>query len=268
MAKAQEGFLYESNAYNALQKYNISYGGTAGASSDKPDLTVINRKGKTSGVELKINPTAAGSLVLKYYNGKWDYGEYAGSPEKEFLYSIGEKYNLMREMNTSGSHGAAWRQNIPALQNDSSGNKILAPGIKDKATAYKRDIANFGGDAEIHINVTAKAVCDYYNAKDCYYINVGTHGFFLLNKKDPLGLNKELTTLGYPKINDFANSASCKIRVRCQLKSSSRSDYQFVMTLQFSRVTSQQYNIAPLRRGSKSLIDTASLSQNKILAAF
>ena len=42
---AQEGFLYESNAYAALQKYNISTGGVAGASHDKPDLT-IKAKGK------------------------------------------------------------------------------------------------------------------------------------------------------------------------------------------------------------------------------
>jgi hypothetical protein len=265
--KAQEGFLYESNAHAALKKYNIAYGSTAGASHDKPDLTIA-RKNKTSGVELKISPTAAGSLVMKYHKGKWDYGDYAGEAEKEFLHGIGEKYNLLKEMNSDGTHGAKWRNSIPALQNDANGNKILAPGIKDKATAYKRDIGNFGKDAEIHINVPAKAVCDYYNAKNCYYINVGTHGFFLLNKSDPLGINAALKKIGYPAVQDFANSANCKIRVRCQLKSSSKSDYQFVMTLQFSGVTKQAYNIAPLRSGSKSNIDTTALSKNKLLAAF
>jgi len=37
---AQEGFQYEENAYRALQKYGISTGGVAGASHDKPDLTI------------------------------------------------------------------------------------------------------------------------------------------------------------------------------------------------------------------------------------
>ena len=65
---AQKGFEYEENAYKALQKFKISTGGVAGASHDKPDLTVKNNQNKTAGVELKISPTAAGSLVMKYFN--------------------------------------------------------------------------------------------------------------------------------------------------------------------------------------------------------
>ena len=84
----QEGFLYEENAYKALQKYKISTGGTAGASHDKPDLT-IQSKGKTPiGCELKNSPTAAGSLVMKYYNNKWDFGEYKGEVEMRRLADI------------------------------------------------------------------------------------------------------------------------------------------------------------------------------------
>lgn len=267
--KAQEGFLYEENTHKALKLHKIvdPKSGPAGASHALPDITII-RNGEKSGLELKISPTAAGSLVMKYVNGKWVYGSYKGEPEKEFLQYIGEKNNLLRIMNSSGSAGTKWRQNTPALRNDAAGNKILAPGIKDKAIAYKKDIANFGGDAEIHIRVSAKTVSDYYNKKGCHYLNVGTHGFFLLNGLDPLGLNKALKTIGYPPIQDFSSSADCKIRVRCQLKSSSKSDYQFVMTLQFSNVTKQIYNIAPLRTGSKSNIDTRALKTNRILAAF
>lgn len=78
---AQQGFVYESNAYDALQKYSISTGGVAGASHDKPDLTIQKGK-KTSGVELKLSPTAAGSLVLKYYNGKWALGDTGGDVKR------------------------------------------------------------------------------------------------------------------------------------------------------------------------------------------
>ena len=41
---AQEGFAYETNAYNALFTLDISTGGTAGASHDKPDLTIKKKK--------------------------------------------------------------------------------------------------------------------------------------------------------------------------------------------------------------------------------
>lgn len=264
---AQEGFLYEENAYAALQRYKISTGGTAGASHDKPDLT-IQAKGKrpTSGCELKNSPTAAGSLVMKYYKGKWSFGDYKGDPEKEFMYALAMKANLLREMNTSGQAGSKWRGKTPALQNDASGKKILAPGFTDKKKAYEFDLKQFGGANEVHIDVGGKAVSDYYNSKKCHYINVGTHGFFLLNKTDPLKLNAALKKSGHSAIQDFSTSANCKIRVRCQYKGAG--DYQFVMTLQFYGVKKSQYNLAPLRSGSKSDIDIKALEKDPILKAF
>jgi hypothetical protein len=108
------------------------------------------------------------------------------------------------------------------LQNDASGKKILQRGnwskVADKKRAYAYDLNNFGGPNEVHIEVGAKAVCDYYLTKKCSYINVGTHGFFTLNGVDKLGLNAQLTKMKKPHIPDFASSASCKIRVRVQVK--------------------------------------------------
>lgn len=263
---AQEGFLYEEHAYKALEKYGISTGGTAGASHDKPDLTIQNASKKKIGCELKNSPTAAGSLVLKYVNGKWAFGDTDGEVEKEFLKSLGESAKLLQKMTTQ------WKGKIPMLQNDASGKKKLRIGswsdIKDKERAYNHDIAMFGAENEVHIDVGAKAVCDYYLKKKCSYINVGTHGFFTLNGTDTLGLNTKLKKLKHQEIPNFANSATCKIRVRVQLKSSSKKDYQFVMTLQFGGVKKSPYNIAPLRAGSKSDIDTAKLSKDPLLLAF
>lgn len=262
---AQKGFEYEENAYNALQKYGISTGGTAGASSDKPDLTLKNSANKTAGCELKISPTAAGSLVMKYIKGLWQYGDYEGEPEKEFLYSIGEEYNLLKEMNVSGTHGKNWRGKTPSLQNDEKGKKILI-GSADKTKSYQMDLAQYGGENEIHIDIPASAICDYYITKKCSYINVGTHGLFTLNGKDTLSLNKRLKTIKKETIPDFGKSAKCVIRVRCQYKGGG--DYQFVMTLQFSRVTKSPYNIAPLKKGSSSTIDVSALSKDPIVLAF
>jgi hypothetical protein len=261
---AQEGFLYESNAYKALQKYKISTGGTAGASHDKPDLT-IKKKTKTIGCELKISPTAAGSLVMKYYNGKWDYGDYKGEVEKEFLHSIGEKFNLLREMNSSGPAGKNWRGKVPCLQNEKDGKKKII-GAKSPEDAYKKDLKKFGANNEIHIEVPASAICEYYIKKKCSYINIGSHGLFTLNNKDELQLNKSLKSNNLAAIPDFSSSATAMIRIRCQYKGSG--SYQFVMTLQFSQVKKSPYNLAPLKSGSSSEIDEKVLKSDSILLAF
>ena len=238
---AQQGFLYEENAYHALQRYKISTGGVAGASHDKPDLSLVTKSIKTpAGCELKISPTAAGSLVMKYYKGKWSYGDFKSDPEKEMMVFIGEKYNLLENMNTSGPAGKDWRNKIPALQNDATGKKVLTAGFKDKKKAYDHDLMLFGGQNEVHIAIPPKAICDYYNQKKTQYLNVGTHGFFLMNKSDPLKLNSKLTT----KIPDFASAASARIRIRCQPKGGG--DYQFVMTLEFSKVSKSPYNLCPI----------------------
>lgn len=269
--RTQEGFLYEQRAYDALNKYDISTGGTAGASHDKPDLT-IQARGKKIGCELKNSPTAAGSLVMKYFGGKWSYGDYKGEIEKEMLVSIANKVNLLQEMNKSGPHGKAWRKSKPILQNNQSGGKILVIGninsLQDRKKAYDVDLMNFGGENELHIDVGSKAVCDYYITKKCSYICVGTHGFFTLNGKDVLGLNKKLQALGYPPIPDFAKSSDTKIRMRCHLKSKSKAQYQWSLTLQFGNVKKSPYNIAPIKKGSKSDIDVAKLKNDPILLAF
>jgi hypothetical protein len=268
----QEGFLYEENAYAELEKYGISTGGTAGASHDKPDLTIKAKAKTTTGCELKNSPTAAGSLVMKYYNGKWDFGDYIGEPEKEMLVSIAKGVNLLREMNTSGMAGMEWRKSEPILQNDKLGKKKLLIGdiskLKDRQKAYAKDIQSFGGKKEIHIDVGSKAVCDYYITKKCSYINVGTHGFFTLNGQDDLGLNKKLKALGLAEIPDFSSNSKTIIRMRCQLKSKSQAQYQFSLTLQFSGVKKSPYNIAPIKRGTKSTIDVTALKNDSILLAF
>ena len=214
---------------------------------------------------MKISPTAAGSLVMKYVNGKWAYGEYEGHVEKEFLHSIGEKFKLLEQMNTKGDAGKNWRKKVPCLQNDKDGNKKIV-GAKSGKEAYEKDIKKFGGENEIHIDVPASVICEYYSKKKCSYINIGTHGFFTLNGKDDLDLNKALKDNDLPAIPDFGKSASAIIRVRCQAKGGD--SYQFVMTFQFSKVKKSPYNLAPLKTGSSSDIDKKALKQDSILIAF
>jgi hypothetical protein len=261
---AQNGFIYENNASAVLKTYGISTGITAGASHDKPDLELIHPIKKTSsGCELKISPTAAGSLVLKYYKGKWGFGDYKDDPEKIFLYDLGKKYKLLAILNKEWGGSK-----VPYLQNDISGKKVLPKGIS-KDQAYKKDLAQFGGSNEVKINIPAKGISDYYNTKHCEYINVGTHGFFLLNKIDPFKLNEKLVQMNAPVIPDFSNSTNAGIRCRCQYKGSG--DYQFVMTLQFSGTKKSPYNIAPIMSSTNVAINKKSLdtgNNSTLLAAF
>jgi len=306
---AQQGFVYEEKAYAALNKagplkVDISTGGVAKSSADKPDMT-IHRHGKSDGVELKISPTAAGSLVMKYVQptgrgrGKWIYGslkDKSGSdmPEKVFISGVGEEMNLLREMNTSGTYGKKWREHpggarkTPALQIQANGSKCFGAGCNNIRESYVCDIANYGKDNEIKIVVPASKISDYYNKKKTHYLNVGTHGFFLLNS-DPLGLSAKMVELGHDPIPDFGKgeNAKCMIRVRVQDKSKSGplkhgfieghlldaaedrvGGYQFTMTLQFSGVKTSPYNIAPIVSTKDVNINLKRLRVEKLLQAW
>jgi hypothetical protein len=254
---AQQGFLYEQNTYKALSSFGVKCLPPAGASSDKPDLTIVKDK-KNYGVELKNQPTAAGSLVMQYYKGAWHFGPTDNNPEKEFLQSVGEGVDILKTMNKG-----QWKGLVPVLQYEN--NKKTYIGGKNEKQGYQIDIAKFGGQGakDIYEIVPNKVIADYYNSKKCHYINIGTHGFFLLNKKDPLGLNKMLAKAKLPPIPDFAATSSAKtqIRVRCQYKSPG---YQFAFTLQFGNVAKSPYNIAPVQGAA--LINKTLLKKSPLIA--
>lgn len=272
----RRGFDYEVNAYRALKEYDISFGASpAGAASDRPDLEIKKdkRKAKTTGVELKLSPTAAGSLVLKYYNGKWSFDDPGKDPEKLLMIDMAKKVRLFRGYLNSQS--SAWGRNTPLLQNDPAnprtklvnGKKFSSYTISQKGEFYKTDISNYGGQKEVIINVPAAKICDYYKAKKCSYMQVASHGFYILNGKDDFGLNRILQSKGMPKIPDFKNSVKARIRCRCQIKSVSKKDYQFVMTLDFQSAVKSPYNLAPIMSAKnvkikKSKTDDGLLTEN------
>ena len=255
----QKGFIYENNLYNALKKCGIAGGNPpAGAESNRPDLEIKHVKDpntKTEGCELKLAPTAGGSLVMKYTDGKWHFDPKAAKDkEKAFMIAVAKKANLLTEMNTRGTYGTNWRGKIPFTTNDKQGRKVLSEEVKNKREAYEKDIKQFGGQNEVKIPVPTKVMCDYYNLKDTHYLNVASHGFYLMNKRDPLKLNNGINGQIIP---DFATSARLQIRVRCQSKGGG--DYQFAMTLEFGGVRNSPYNIGPILSPKVVEIDKRSL---------
>ena len=99
---AQQGFVYEENTTKFLKKFGLSDGITAGASHTRPDL-MLTVRGKQAGCELKISPTAGGSLVIKAYaNSKphWRFGEIDhDETEKKFLADLAKQSGVLDEIN-------------------------------------------------------------------------------------------------------------------------------------------------------------------------
>ena len=261
MPAVHEGFIYEENAWKALKPFGITGRPPARASHDRPDLELQSRNGriKNIGVELKLSPTTAGSLVMQYYDGEWHFGPTDDNPEKEFMKGIGQRAKIIDRMNRE------WKN--PVLQYE-KGQKIYV-GAKDPRIAYKMDIAKFGGvGGDLYARVPNRLISGYYNKKDTYYMNVGTHGLYLLNMEDPLKLNVNLRKMRLQPIPDFSNPsiAETKIRVRTHYKGAG--SYQFSFTLQFSRVMKSPYNLAPLRHGRTAAIDVTRLKKDAIINVF
>lgn len=248
---AQKGYDYENFASNSTtKKLGITDGSYDGSKNQGPDV-VLYRGRKKAGCELKIMPTAAGSLVLQYSRskGKWQFGPTDGDEDKEFLKSLGTKKKVL-----SLIQNKYWKNKTPILQYDDSGKKVYS-GKHNQSTGYQKDLVNF---KNFYIDVDSSSISNYYITKGDKYLNVGTHGFYIL--EDVFGLNRVLEE----KIPNFADSVTAKIRVRCQYKSPG---YQFALTMQFSNVTKSPHNLFPITSQSNVRINASKVSKS-LLGAF
>lgn len=261
----QQGYEYERKAHAALREYKLTFGSPAGASGNKPDLVlkvgaklggIEFRSGAQfakEGVELKSKLASAGSLVLKYYDGEWHYGDTKNYPEKQYLKSIGEQLDILSELNK------LWLN--PGLKYTTGGVSKITPGFNSITESYDEDKKRF---QSIDYKIPNNYITTYYQKKKCSYLNVGTHGLFLFGS-DPLNLNEKLKALGYEPIPDFSKNSSAESIMRIRVQSKSASDYQFVMEQRFKSLIKSPYNLAPLKGGSDSEVDKQKLKQDKIL---
>ena len=229
----QQGFLYETNVVKFLKKKKLveSSFEPAYAKSDVPDL-VIKSNGTAVNVELKISAASGGSLVLKYdlSKKKWSFGDISPeNEEKMFLANLATEVGALREINKQ------W--------------KLMPLKTDPQRTAVK---PNYDVDRkkfrEIRKSIPATNMEDYYNKKKTYYLNIGSHGFFLLGGADPNRLNARLKKAGMKPIPRFGTSATLDYRVRVQPKSTGGKTYQFTFELSFRIPVNSKspYNIAPL----------------------
>jgi hypothetical protein len=260
---AQQGFEYEKNAINFLTPEGLSDGKFAGASHDRPDIMLVVR-GKQSGCELKISPTAGGSLVIKAYARSvphWRFGEIDhDESEKQFLADLAKSSGVLAEINRR------WETPIynVADRTPEWEKQMLKIPLRQR---YDQDLKTC---PDIKLVMPSDSMTKYYNLKKTYYLNVGTHGFYLLGNADPLGLNERMKALGKPLIPKFESVCKITARVRCQSKGVTKADaeeksknrigaqgYQFTFTIEFALPkNSSPYNIAPIDGKSVSILKT------------
>lgn len=237
---AQQGFQYEINAAKILKPMGLVPKAfvPAGAGHDQPDLMLEHKKVK-AGCELKITAASAGSLVIKYDSkdkrNPWKFGDISeDDAEKYFIKELAEEVGLFDLMKRD------W-PDTPFKREKDDLWKATA-GKLTKKQQYERDRDTF---QDIRGEISATKIEEYYNKKDTYYVNVGTHGFYLMGKKNPLKLKD---------VPSFGSSAKATYRARVQYKGSD--NYQFTFEMQFSIPSSKKspYNIAPVDGKSVNII--------------
>jgi hypothetical protein len=229
---AQQGFEYEKNAAKFLKPMGLVPIGfiPAGAGHDQPDL-MLEYKKKKAGCELKISAASAGSLVLKYdikdKKNPWKFGDVSeDDSEKMFIVNLAKDLKLFDIIKKQWKEVPFKREKDPLWE--------ATAGKMTKRKQYERDLKTF---PDIKSEIPASKIEAYYNKKDTYYVNVGTHGFYLMGTSNPLGLKN---------VPRFGQSARASYRARVQYKGND--NYQFTFEMQFSIPSAQksEFNIAPV----------------------
>ena len=235
---AQRGFLYEENAAKILKPMGFvpkSFK-PAGAGSNQPDL-ILSYGGIEAGCELKITAASAGSLVLKYdrsnRSNPWSFNTIKETEdEKQFIADLAKEVGLFDLIKKN------WKE-VP-YKRDKDDLWVATAGKLTPQERYERDRDTF---LDIRGEIPASKIEQYYNKKKTYYVNVGTHGFYLLGAKNPFKLK------GVPR---FGSAAKATFRARVQYKGPG--NYQFTFEMQFSMKQKSEYNIAPVDGKSVTII--------------
>ena len=102
----------------------------------------------------------------------------------------------------------------------------------DKKSIYNMELKRF---PEIKGQIPTEKIEQYYNKKKTYYVNVGTHGFYLMGPSNPLDIK------GVPT---FGASANASYRARVQYKGDGA--YQFTFEMSFTMSKKSPFNLAPI----------------------
>ena len=234
----QQGFKYEENVVDVLKPLGFvpSYFIPAGAGHDQPDLMLLHN-GIEAGCELKISAASAGSLVMKKVAGIWMVGKQDEKDEEKLFIS-----QLAEELGIIDMIEKKWKADPYKFTQDPK-IKEEVEGL-DKRQIYSAELKRF---PEIKGKINPTKIEEYYNKKKTYYVNVGTHGFYLLGKKNPLKLK------GIPT---FGSAASAGFRARVQAKGGGTYQFTFEMSFSIKSSSKSPYNIGPVSGKSVQIVQS------------
>lgn len=220
---ARKGFVYEQNVVNYLKKHKyVPAGFQPAASENRPDIAIQNTRG-SGGCELKISTSVAGGSVNFIHDrGKWKFDSKHKLPEQKFLINIAKKAGFMELVNEEWSTPPVKR--TPVTKELES-----LMGRMTREQIYRADLETC---RSFTFKVDPRVLERYYNAKNAQYINIGTHGLYLLGTSDPLGMNKSLSARKMKKVPRFSDVASMTMVAQVKNKGAGKW-HQFMIEARF-----------------------------------
>jgi len=221
---ARRGFQYEMNVVNYLKKHKfVPKGFTPAASENRPDIAIQNTRG-SGGCELKISTkVGGGSVNFIHDKGKWKFETKTKLPEQQFLIRVAKKAGFFEYLEDM------WKGE-PLKRTPVTKELETLYGKMTRDQIYRLDLEKF---RSFSFKVDPRVLEKYYVEKQAQYINIGTHGLFLLGNSDPLEMNKSLVARRMKKVPRFADVANMVMQVQVKNKGAGKW-HQFMMEGRFT----------------------------------
>lgn len=224
-SKENRGISYERELFAQLKSANLIEQHILGPEHIKgQDLTITNKKGLTSGIEVKYITSAAfgsGTLKFDYTNtiNPWKLTDDSEDDSKELMKKVAKKYNLLNEVNTKWYLNNNRYEPLYLEENRKSPSRlILNTKRSDRGKADQSRLEEFRIE-----NISKTEIEEYYNSKGSYYIHIKEKGIYWLGREDPFGIKDTISRF---------DPAKTYLRIRVQPKG--RDQYRFTYELYIS----------------------------------
>jgi hypothetical protein len=241
---SQENFLYKSNVVNFLKERGLVdsrfFASPLSGTKHMPDL-VLSHKGNTSACELKISPNVFGQLELLYSDtvsrNPWKFKPIRlVEDEKYFMKDVASSadVDIFKRIKRAWKNEAPMKRDIKDRLKDVALKQILKRiPFSDLFKLEKKKFEDIEGV------IQPSRIETYYNNRNVYYINFGTHGLFRLGEKNPLNLRN---------VPLFREHAKVHFLITMK-KRPNKNDYDFLFLLDFEMFIISAFNIGPVHGG-------------------
>lgn len=227
---------YEKNAVEALKKLDFvpkNFQLTANKQPKKADITITTGGTTTAGCDLIVTDSTPHVVTLRYNPNalKWEFAD----RQRSLTTELATESNLLRTIRSN------WKSTPLKIEKPylTEGMSSILASLP-KRTLYETDLKNF---PTISGELSGIEIEKYYQSKKCHYINVGTHGFYLIGSANPLKFK------GVPR---FSSVASVKWSARVQPEGNDNYHFAFEMVM---RIRSKSpFNAAPCTKNNALIV--------------